>query len=258
MSWHCSRAAVEAFSEVSSSGIESLEPSRSTSTQDESLCNVKTTATSSPSLSGTTFEPLMDDHGVATWTSSQAASPAKTSLQPQEKELESRALDLACGRKWPALSAKFDPDSSSWKTRQSLFQEVLPWSSVILPKWGLMLSGDVYALEISGLPILETEFGSLPTPVAQHRGLNWKRAQEGKKTNKGRTQKLSNYHEVLPRYWLKAGNKLDRALRLNPDFQDWLMGFPTSWTESGALETHKFQQWQRSLGPCSVRLDSGN
>jgi hypothetical protein len=36
--------------------------------------------------------------------------------------------------------------------------------------------------------------------------------------------------------------------RLNRSWADWLMGFPTDWTEAKELETHKFHSWLRSHG----------
>ena len=36
--------------------------------------------------------------------------------------------------------------------------------------------------------------------------------------------------------------------KLNPDWVEWLMGFPIGWTESSALETRRFQQWLNSHG----------
>ncbi len=35
---------------------------------------------------------------------------------------------------------------------------------------------------------------------------------------------------------------------LNPDWVEWLMGWPIGWTDLQPLETHKYQQWLRSHG----------
>jgi hypothetical protein len=40
--------------------------------------------------------------------------------------------------------------------------------------------------------------------------------------------------------------------QLNPNWVDWLIGFPVGHTGLDALETHKFQQWLRSHGVCSA------
>lgn len=36
--------------------------------------------------------------------------------------------------------------------------------------------------------------------------------------------------------------------RLNPRWEEWLMGWPIGWTKSEPLETAKFQQWLRAFG----------
>jgi len=38
---------------------------------------------------------------------------------------------------------------------------------------------------------------------------------------------------------------------LNPEWVEWLMGWPIGWTGLGALGTDRFQQWQRLHGGCS-------
>lgn len=36
--------------------------------------------------------------------------------------------------------------------------------------------------------------------------------------------------------------------KLNPDWEDWYMGFPIGWTDVRPLETHRFRQWLGSHG----------
>ena len=38
--------------------------------------------------------------------------------------------------------------------------------------------------------------------------------------------------------------------KLNPQWVEWLMGWPIGWTDLAALETDKWQQWRRSHGDC--------
>ena len=39
--------------------------------------------------------------------------------------------------------------------------------------------------------------------------------------------------------------------QLNPDWVEWLMGWPIGWTASKPLATGRFRQWQSSHGkPC--------
>jgi hypothetical protein len=37
---------------------------------------------------------------------------------------------------------------------------------------------------------------------------------------------------------------------VNPDWQDWLMGWPTKWSALEPLGKDKFQQWLRQFGGC--------
>lgn len=41
--------------------------------------------------------------------------------------------------------------------------------------------------------------------------------------------------------------------QLNPEWVEWLMGWPIGWTELCALETDKFQEWQKAHGNFSFR-----
>ena len=91
--------------------------------------------------------------------------PAKTLAQPErEQELPERSP--VCCRTWHALSVRFDRDSCSWKTVRCLFPEDLPWSSVILPRWGMMRDGECWERNTTELPIKDTGSGLWPTPVA--------------------------------------------------------------------------------------------
>jgi len=117
------------------------------------------------SRSGITCGPSTENHGKAESMSSAEDSLARTSAQ-LERERESQGLDPVCGSRWHALSVRFDLDSCLWKTAHCLFQEDLPWSSVLLPRWGMMHDGECWERNTPELPISGTGFGSWPTPVA--------------------------------------------------------------------------------------------
>jgi hypothetical protein len=38
--------------------------------------------------------------------------------------------------------------------------------------------------------------------------------------------------------------------RLNPEWIEWLMGWPTGWTASAALAMDKYHEWQQQHGGC--------
>lgn len=131
------------------------------------------------------------------------AFPAKT-FQSPAKELESTASEAVCGDTWRESSARYCPDSSSWKTHRCLWEEDLQESSVILPRWGMMLNGVLW--ERITLPLLTsgTESGSLlptPTCAAAVQGVNQpdgKRGQTLLGAAKGQTWATPTTMDSLP------------------------------------------------------------
>jgi hypothetical protein len=79
-----------------------------------------------------------------------------------------------------------------------------------------------------------------PTPRGQdsYERSNWKTivdANEGGKSQMTLTRKIK----------YRAGKG---GGQLNPDWVEWLMGWPIGWTDLKPLETDKFQQWLKSHG----------
>lgn len=114
--------------------------SRSKNTRGASCSNDSVTAACQDSLYGTTSKPSTERLGEDGSMSLPGASLAKT-LQPAAAAKVSPAHGQDCGKKWRVSSTRYDHATSSWKIHPCLFNEVLPWSSVILPKWGMMLDG---------------------------------------------------------------------------------------------------------------------
>ena len=108
----------------------------------------KTTDAYRLSRSGMMCKPLTDDLGKELLTLYLEGSRARTS-QVQDEEPVSTGSEAECGGIWQELSVKFDLSSSSWKTAHCLFQEDLPESSVILPKWGMMQNGECWERTMS-------------------------------------------------------------------------------------------------------------
>jgi len=117
------------------------------------------------SQSGMMCEPLTADHGEEKLTLFVEDSHAKT-LVAQEKEQELKGKEAVCGSTWRESSVKFDLDTLSWKTHRCLWEEDLAPSSLILPKWGMMQSGELWERITSPLHTDEIESGFLlPTPT---------------------------------------------------------------------------------------------
>jgi len=193
--------------------------------------------------SGTTCEPLMEVDGVEQSISSAADSPVRISAQ-LAKEQESQELALVCGPKWHALSVRFDRVMFSWKTAHCLFQEDLPWSSVILPTWGMMRAGECWERNTLGLPTNDTDSGLWPTPTVTG---NYNRKGASKNSGDGLATAVKN--RPTPTCHDRKG-KMVVGGTLNPLWVEWLMGWPVGWTDCAALETDKFQQWLHLHGAC--------
>lgn len=125
------------------------------------------TACCPPSPSGMMCRHLMDAPGEGLSMSSAGASPAKTSASP-EREQGSTASAAVCGDTSLASLARYNPDTSSWKTRQLSLLAGLGESSVTWPRSGMMRAGECWALPTLALPTNVTVCGSgpkWPTPT---------------------------------------------------------------------------------------------
>lgn len=201
------------------------------------------------SLYGMTFRHSMDALGEVWSMSSAVDSPARTSATAGTKPawLESAA---ASGETWPESLAKYDPDSSLWKTSQrSLFGG---WETFLAtwPRSGLMLDGMCWEAPTSGGLNLENECGSWPTL----------KASDAKQYSKN-ADYFRRRVKVAPDLPVLVGLKTPPTAagfygRLNPDWTEWLMGWPIGWTASGPLATDKFQSWLQQHGACFQREKS--
>ena len=309
MSWLFSQALAAEYSAASCSDGAPSAPSNMTPTPQAFLWRDKTTDAWSRFPSGLTCEPLTDDRGEELLKSFLAGFLVQTSAPPARVP-ESPASSQDCGPKWRALSARFDRASSSWKTAHCLLSEDLPWSSVTLPKWGMMRAGELWERTTLALRTAATASGSWATPVANYqmsatipallkeaqrlhpRG-QWSLATQiaaehatGNKMwptptsdcAKSRKKKYAQGGTALTaavKMWPtpcanedaagRPGSKMQKMLgnhpdirgdltggTLNPDWTEWLMGWPIGLTASAPLATDKFQRWLRSHGVSSA------
>ena len=60
----------------------------------------------------------------------------------------------------------------------------------------------------------------------------------------------------------RSGDRLDHAVmasdggQLNPEWVEWLMGWPQGWTELKPLEMAKFHEWRQAHSPCSAKSEA--
>ena len=206
---------------------------------------------------GMMFKPLTEQVGEELLMLYQAAFRAKTSL-PQEKVLELTESGQECGEKWQGSFAKYDPSSSLWKTHQcSLIGD---WEQFleIWPTWGSMQNGACWERQTLGLNTTEREFGLLPdndkffhTPTTgssggsnsrkamQKRGVVWPTPTTG--TGGGNAGGSG-----VRRTAKENGTYVPSSI--NPNLQEWLMGWPQDWTEIKPLETDKYHKWRQLHG----------
>lgn len=160
-------------------------------------------------------------------------SPAKTSVQ-QGLKPELMEKEVGCGLKCTELSMKYDLNLHSWKTVQSLFTEDLPESSVTLPESGMACGGYVFSAPRLVLIKREDVFMVWPTPC------------HGTKSWGGTFQEVGGSQNKLRNTWL--GRQ-----KVNPQWWEWLMGWPEGWADLEPLETDKFQRWQQQHSEFSAK-----
>jgi hypothetical protein len=206
---------------------------------------------------GMMYKPLTEQTGEELLMLYQAAFRAKISL-PQEKVLELMENDQECGEKWQGSFAKFDPSSCSWRTHQCSLIEDWEQFSEIWPTWGSMRNGACWERQTLGLNTTEREFGLLPdnekffhTPTTgssggsnsrkamQKRGVVWPTPTTG--TGGGNAGGSG-----VRRTAKENGTYVPSSI--NPNLQEWLMGWPQDWTEIKPLETDKYHKWRQLHG----------
>lgn len=250
MSWLFSRALVEEFSAASCSDGELSALSSSTPMPEAFYWPDKTTEHFRLSRFGMTCEPSMDGLGEELLTWFREASRAKTSALPV-KATVSMERGQDCGPRWHGSLAKYDRDTRSWRTAQFLLLGGLDEFSETWPRWGSMRNGECWELTTPELPTCATEYGLWPTPCATDNS-DRKPSATMHETKNG-TFKHRAQNGVLSQVRLSQvvrhkSPHLDG--RLNPDWVEWLMGWPIGQTALRPLETDKYQEWQQQHGAC--------
>ena len=238
MSWLFSQALVAAYSEASCSAGAPSAPSNTTPTPQAFLLRDKTTDAWSRFPSGTTCEPLTADRGEELLTLFRAGFLARTYRSPA-KEPGSPERKADSGPKWPESLAKWDRATSLWKTRQlSLFADSEEFSE-IWPKWGLMLDGECWEQSMPGHLTEDLGSGLWPTPTVC-----------GNNNRKGASKTSGDGLATAVK--MRQPRNTESGGPLNPDWVDWLIGWPIGHSALNALETPKFQQWLQLHGAFSA------
>jgi len=240
MSWLFSQALVAEYSAGNFSGGEPSAPLNVMPTPHRFSRHDKTMEPSNLSRYGLTCEVLTAAHGEALLMSYLAASRARTSASPGWG-LASMATDADCGQRWPASFVRLDPATCSWRTHQLSLVEGSDVYSQTWPRWGSMRAGECSAHAPLVHHIHERGCSWWPTPVAT----------DHKRGNGSKAHRLANGRAVIDRpSRCRYGATLVDILggTPNPEWIEWLMGWPTNWTALSPLETDRFQQWLRLHG----------
>ena len=283
MSWLFSQALVEEYLGENFSDGEQSAPLNGSLTPQAYCAPDKMTAFSRLSRFGMTFKPLTESRGQELLTLYLADFHAKTSAQ-QEKAQELMENDQDSRKRWQGLLGKYDPATHSLKTAQcSLFGDLIP-SSVILPRWGSMQTGELYQRQTLVRPTAEKESGLWPTPCAMDSSATMVETQEQWETRnrekKAKNPKLGEVQKSLRsvvtwptpvcqdsrhattrhldpknQHWKSNLGEVVMSLekpniggRLNPTWVEWLMGWPLGWTDLKPLEMDKSHFAPQQLG----------
>jgi hypothetical protein len=238
MSWLFSQALVEEYLEDISLDGEQSAPLNGNPTQQAYCAPDKMTGFSRLSRYGMTYKPLMESRGEELLTLYREGFHAKTSAH-QEKAQELTESEAECGEKWHASFAKYDPNTSLWRTAQCSLLGGLDEFSETWPQWGLMRNGECWEQMQLGLVTIEKEFGYWPTPTAT----DWKAT--GKlETLKRQGDKNGAGHQNRPQY--QYARKYNMKMPLAA--QEILMKWPLGWTDLKPLEMDKSHCVQQQLG----------
>lgn len=191
---------------------------------------------------GKTCEHSHHPAGIGALTLSAEDSPARTSVAPASGQA-SRASGPGSGLNAPGSFAFFDRDSCSWRTWQlSLFGGLTEFSGN-WPRSGSMRNGQCFRRApwvrhthgkgCSYWPTLNAIDGQ---PIAGR----WHETGNVYLNSKGnmrrRTKTGSDFGVKLP-VAVRMREKPGATGSLNPEWCEWLMGFPTGWSESGGSAT---------------------
>lgn len=213
----------------------------------------KMTDVSTHSPSGTMSRPSTGHRGVDAWTWSLVGFHARTLAAPAPEQ-DSKEQEAVSGTRWQESFAKWDHDSSSWKTPQcSLFGDLESFSET-WPRWGIMRHGACFQPLMPELPIFERESGLLPTPT--HKALiSWWASAEYKTKQPFNIKKMtggqrksgakigSNLSWTLAEWHLRNGGQRDSELVPDPCLYEVMMGWPIQWTASDDVATDRFHKW---------------
>lgn len=280
MSYHFSPEQVADYSEPIC--LDGSQPGQlsSKSTPAECLSSDSGTASCPDSPSGIwTLENLTDEslQSISRWLTSLSLAPDSPANHSRPRGSNSEpTIQEICGQQRLTPFASYDREGSCWRTSQlSLLTSISELFRETWPKAGIVLDGDAYQLPRWERRISEIGFGGLaPTPRAlEHgdytydspsvkagkHGLDLAGAvklwptprsspNENRQTKPTPSQLAGKHGKSLAaevQMWSVSSSE-DVIGQLNPDWVEWLMGWPIGWTSLEPLNRESFDLWMRS------------
>jgi hypothetical protein len=264
MSWLFSQALVEEYLAGNFSDGEQSAPLNGNPIQQAYCAPDKMTGFSRLSRFGMTYKPLTESRGEELLTLFREGFHVKTS-QPQGKAMDFMEKDQECGITWRGWLAKYDPNTSLWKTPQCSLLGEEQESLVILPKWGMTVNGLLWEQQTLEPITKETGCGLLPNGVDTFHTPNTTGLDGWSNSRKALKKRQENWPTPRTRglcggsgSWalLKQNLSTMEEVRgmgggtLNPMWTEWLMGWPLGWTDLKPLVTDKSHCVQQQHGDC--------
>jgi len=259
MSWSFSRELVEEYLGRSSLDTVPSAQSNMTLTPDQYYWPDKPTEHSRLSRFGMTCEPLMGNRGAELLTLFLEDFRARTFPLPEEVTDWTESV-VDSGGRWRESLARYDQDTHSLKTAQLSLIEDWTGYSVTLPRSGLMLGGQCWELPMLGRITRETGSGFLPTPTVcgNHNrkgasktsgdGLATAVAKKLLPTPTAHNAKETGAKSQMGRNSVQLGDMVGG--KLNPQWVEWLMGWPIGHTDLKRLVTDKSPSAEQLHGVC--------
>ena len=217
----------EGFLEESSSDTPQFAQWKLTPTAARCSCSASGTEFSPNSQYGTTLQPLMGSRGVDTLTQSAADSHARILVQQTQMQLEFQELAVAFGSNTLESLEKSTQLGFSRKTLH--FSRPGAWASSFKtwPRSGTLLNGMCFLPTRRERSTSGRGYSFLPTPTAHN-------AKEG----------------AYPAEWARNTRTLATYAggKINPEWTEWLMGWPIGWTDLKPLGMDKFHAWLHAHG----------
>lgn len=215
--------------------------------------------------------PLANTEDLRTWLA-QVSRASRTASQGSGSE---PMTSETCGPQHGTLFATFDQTACSWRMCQESLLDTPQSLSLIWPRWAMWDEQAAYELLTPELGTRETAGGLWPTPKASDGMMGFPRTSgrpiekvthlataakywatpsatdyKGSVTSETLQKRMGMTRGVrLPEQVLRDSG-LDRG-QLNPQWVEWLMGWPIGWTDLKPLETAKFQGWLQQHGDFS-------